>query len=267
MQYKDVARWRADRLTPERVTELRTFWLAELDGASSELPLTVDHPRPSVTEMNGTRLHLDVPVEVSAGLTALARRCAVTEFVIVRAALALLLCAQTGATDGVVGTYTRGRNRIDLEDSLGFYINTVPLRLRISLDQDLDTLLAESQRAALRAFAHEEHPYEWTMRDLGWVRGNDRPPLFDVMLAMDWDDEQDLPHQLRLVPQEIPRRSKEGDLLVVFIRTGDRLELQLTYDTAIFNAARAQRFASSLQSVLAAVVARMAPSDIVRAHA
>lgn len=189
-------------------------------------------------------------------MAALARACSVTEFVITSSALAVQLCAATGEPDVTVGTYTRGRNRVDLEDGIGFYINTVPLWLRLSPDADVRSLLTDAQRRALRAFEHEEYPYAWLMRDLGWERGPGHAPLFDVMVAMDqWHEAPDPGRTLRFESQELPRRSKEGDLLVVFGRTADHLELALTYDTYLFDAERIRCFARSLLGVLADMVA------------
>jgi amino acid adenylation domain-containing protein len=266
-QYKDVAYWRAARLTPERIDAHRRFWRAELEGASSLVALATDRPRPAIAALHGERIHLDVCEELTAGIAALARDCAVTEFVVARTALALALCAATGSTDVTVGTYTRGRNRTDVEDGIGFYIHTVPLRLRLSPDDDVRSLLAAAQRRALRAFEHEEHPYEWTMRELGWERGPDRAPLFDVMVAMDdLEDEPDTARTLRLEPRSLPRRSKEADLLVVFGRRARDIVLMVTYDTHLFGPERAQRFALSLRDVLADMVADR-PIDAILARA
>ncbi|HEV2638607.1 MAG TPA: amino acid adenylation domain-containing protein [Actinocrinis sp.] len=265
VQYKDYAHWRTTRLTPEAAEAHRRFWAAELDGATPSLPLPTDRPRPQTSALDGRRLYHDLPDEVAAGVTALARECAVTEFVVVRTALALALYAWTGQPDATVGTYTRGRNRADIEDGIGFYINTVPLRLTLPSDGDVRSLLAQAQRAVLRAFEHEDYPYEWTMNDLGWKRGPDRAPLFDVMVALDdWEEDPDQPHTIRLDAVDLPRRSKEGDLLVAFGKTAGRLQLVLTYDTHLFAAERAQRFASSLSDVLASMTGHCSIAEILK---
>lgn len=259
LQYKDAAHWRNQRLTPERIAEHRAFWRGQLDGASSIVPLQTDHPRPSVTALDGARLQLPLPVTLTRGIADLARQAQVTEFVVAGTAVALLLLAETGLSDVTLGTYTRGRNRTDLEDQIGFYINTVPLRLRLLHGDDVRSVLTRAQRDMLRAFEHEDYPYEWTMRELGWQRGPERSPLFDVMLAMDDGSEPAggsgaVRRILDFEPRELPRRSKEGDLLVVFGRTTDHLEVAVTYNVELFSAGSVRRFAARLREILEAMV-------------
>ncbi|MHB8144630.1 MAG: condensation domain-containing protein [Vulcanimicrobiaceae bacterium] len=170
-QYKEVARWRNERLTFDALDEHRRFWRAELAGASPSVGLATDNPRPEVAAFLGERLYVDVADDVAAGVYALARSASVTDFVVVWTALSLLLAAETSTDDVTIGTYTRGRNRTEFEDGVGFYINTVPLRMRVSPSVELRPLLAEAQRTVLRAFKHEGYPYELIMSDLGWHRG------------------------------------------------------------------------------------------------
>ena len=268
-QYKDAARWRRDRMTQERQLEHREFWSRELEGASSIVPLRTDRRRPPVAALTGARLRLPIGRALTERIAELASRHEVTEFVVARCAVALLLLAETGLTDVTIGTYTRGRNRVDLEDQIGFYINTVPLRLRLLPDDDVPCLLRRAQREVLRAFQHEEHPYEWTMRELGWARGPERSPLFDVMVAMDemggrTGVEAGRPRRLELEPLELPRRSKEGDLLFAFWRWADRLEIAVTYDTELFTPDRVRRFATGLRGTLEALVDERPIAEILK---
>jgi hypothetical protein len=98
------------------------------------------------------------------------------------------------------------------------------------------------------------------MRDLGWERGPDRSPLFDVMVALDRLDGAAEPDGARtkggvsFVTRELPRRSKAADRQFVFIRSAHGLELALTYNDEIFGAERAQGFLERLWSILDAMI-------------
>ncbi|MFE1872681.1 amino acid adenylation domain-containing protein [Streptomyces sp. NPDC059496] len=260
VQYKDVAAWRNERLTPELQRQHREFWKRELEDASPEVPLETDFPRPQVSALTGTRLRFPLPSDTAERFAGLANEQGVTEFVVARAAVGLLLLGETGRTNITLGAYTRGRNRLDLEDGIGFHINTVPLRFRLWPEDDVRSVLGRSQQDVLNAFQHEEYPYGWTMRDFGWVRGPDRSPLFDVMVAMDRLDEAAESDGARskggvsFVTQELPRRSKEANLQFVFIRSAHELELALTYNDEIFSAERAQGFLERLRSILDAMI-------------
>ncbi|MBT2674250.1 amino acid adenylation domain-containing protein [Streptomyces sp. ISL-14] len=256
-QFKDAAQWRNARMTGEREEQHRRFWTTELAGASSVVPLDTDRPRPARTSFPGGRVHHPV-TGLAARLADLASTHAVTEFVVAKTAVSLLLTAETGRDDITVGTYTRGRNRLDLEDQIGFHINTVPLRTRLQPDDTVASLLRTAQQDVLRAFQHEEYPYEWTMRDLGWERGPDRSPVFDVMVAMDLAEAPEPSgadgHRLEFERLALPRRSKEADLQFVFDRTADGgMEIAVTYNSELFDAARVERLAERLEDITAAL--------------
>lgn len=101
------------------------------------------------------------------------------------------------------------------------------------------------------------------MGDLDWHRGPDRTPLFDVMVAMEVGDSIRRPaHRLRLDPLALPRRAKEGDLLVVFERSAEHLRIGVAYDTALFTATRARGLAEGLCGVLAAMAEERTVAEI-----
>ncbi|MFF9346552.1 amino acid adenylation domain-containing protein [Streptomyces sp. NPDC014734] len=254
VQYKDVAQWRNTRMTGERAREHRDFWLQELAGASSFVPLATDGPRPARTAFAAGRLRRPVP-ELAPRLAGLAGGHGVTEFVVAKTAVSLLLLAETAVDDVTVGTYTRGRNRLDLENQSGFYINTVPLRTRLLPDRTVSSVLRTAQQDVLRAFQHEEYPYGWTMRDLGWERGPDRSPLFDVMVAMDLAETPEPlgadGHRVEFRRLALPRRAKEADLQFVFGRVPDGgMEIAVTYNSEIFGASRVERWAGRLEEIV-----------------
>lgn len=259
LQFKDIARWRNERMTPDRLVEHRQFWHDELDGASSFIPLVVDYVRPAVLDFAGERLCLDFPRALSDRIAALARENRVTEFLVAHCALTLLLASETGLTDLTIGTYTRGRNHVELEDQIGFFINTIPLRFRVIPGESVQRMIKRAQNTALQAIQHEEYPYEWIMKDLGWRRGVDHTPLFDVMIAMG-DTETDRrhctarKHCMTLERQELPRRAKEADQLYTFQRAADRLEVALTYNTKLFSPLSIRRRLGTLQTILEAMV-------------
>lgn len=254
VQYKDTAQWRNSRMAGERAREHREFWLQELAGASSFVPLATDRTRPARTAFAAGRLRRAVP-ELAPRLASLAGEHGVTEFVVAKTAVSLQLLAETGGSDVTVGTYTRGRNRLDLENQLGFYINTVPLRTRLQPDDTVASVLRTAQHDVLRAFQHEEYPYGWTMRDLGWERGPDRGPVFDVMVAMDMAEAPEPSgadaHQVEFRRLELPRRAKEADLQFVFDRApGGGMEIAVTYNSEIFDASRIERLARRLEETI-----------------
>ncbi|WP_437733201.1 amino acid adenylation domain-containing protein [Sorangium sp. So ce1335] len=267
VQAKDVASWRRRLLTPQQKSRHRAFWRSRLEGASSLISLPTDLERPRIATLNGVRLRVDVPDSWTSRLAALASELGITEFVVAHVAVSLMLLACTGGTDVTIGTYARGRERLELENQIGLYINTMPLRLRLGPEDEVRPLLVRAQKELLEAFEHQTYPYGWTMEDLGWRRGLERSPIFDVMIAFDdLDDDmkkrQDPGAALRFESLDLPRRSKEGDLLIVFMRTKGRLELMMTYNTDVFSPELARRYADRLVETLTDVLEARSLAEI-----
>lgn len=268
VQYKDTTQWRNARMTGDRLRKHRKFWLKELTGASSIVPLKTDWSRPARTALTGGRVRRQVP-NLASHLAGLAAGHGVTEFVVAKTAVSLLLLAETGTNDVTIGTYTRGRDRLDLENQLGNYINTVPLRTRLRADDTVASVLQTAQQNTLRAFLHQDYPYGWTMRDLGWQRGPDRSPLFDVMVAMDVAEAPTMTdasgHLLTLHRQETARRAKEADLLFVFDRTPDgMIDLEIIYNSEIFDVARVKNLAGWLEGIIGGLAGGQPLAEIMK---
>ncbi|MFE4972089.1 condensation domain-containing protein [Kitasatospora sp. NPDC056651] len=265
IQYKDAAAWRNGRLTAEARTGHREFWRRELSGLAHPVRVPADLPRPDVSALDGERLYLPLPADLAERFGALARRHSVTEFTVGWCAVALLL-ATTGVTDSLVGTYSLGRDRQEFEDQIGTFIGTVPLRLTVAADDEVPALLARAQQTILRAFEHDEYPYGEIMRDLGWQRGPERSPLFDVVVNLDqmesgWDAAP-AAATVDFVPRDIPRRAKQADLQFVFQRHADGLVLAMSYNTEIFSPNRAHLILRRLRAVLDAMTTARPISDI-----
>jgi amino acid adenylation domain-containing protein len=266
VQAKDVAAWQRQMLTQQQKNRYRAFWGSRLEGATSVIALHTDRDRPRIATLNGSRLRIPLPDSLTHQFAALAHELEITEFVVAQVAVSLLLLTCTGGTDITIGTYTRGRDRPELENQIGFYINTVPLRLRLRPEDELRILLVRAQKELLQAFEHQAYPYGWTMEDLGWHRGLDRSPLFDVMIAFDdLDDSEKHQHPdatLQFESVELPRRSKEADLLIAFEQIKDYLELYFTYNTDVFSPDLARRYAVRLREILTAMVEGRSISEI-----
>ncbi len=264
VQYADYTLWQRDRLGQESdagslAARQVDFWSDTLAGVPDHLELPADRPRPARASHRAAECSARVDRTVTAAIERCAREHRATPFMVVHAALAVLLSRLSGTGDVVVGSPVAGRGVRELDDLVGMFVNTLVLRTDIRSGEGFGALLDRVRATDLAAFEHADVPFERLVEVLSPARSEARHPLVQVMLVF-----QNLPMpQLRLpaltvAPLELPQTNSRFDLSVTVVGDEDGLDLRCCYATDLFDAATMTDFTDRLVRVLAEVTAESA---------
>ena len=256
VQYGDYAAWQQRALTPERRTELADWWRSTLSGQErAELPS--DRPRRPAPDGSGATVAVDLPADVTAQLTDLAWGARATPFIVVTAALTRLLGEATGQGDVTIGAIVSDRPHGALRDLIGFFVNTVPLRVDLSAPSlTFRQALTATREAWLAADAHQDAPFEEIVGALRAGSDPGRHPLFDVAVNHGGDHttltgRQDAPVWWRPGVPETAR----FDLSLTTMVVDGRLRATFLYLPDLFDrgpiAALAERYVRLLEHAIA----------------
>src|SRR6202020_1289333 len=145
---------------------------------------------PPVADLQGATVEVDWPAEWQQRVAAVAREHNATSFMVVQAALAVLLSKISASSDVAVGFPIAGRRDPALDDLVGFFVDTLVLRVELSDDGNFDDVLAQVRARSLAAYEHQDVPFEVLVERLNPTRSLTHHPLVQVLLA--W---QNLPGQ------------------------------------------------------------------------
>ncbi|HYG65719.1 MAG TPA: amino acid adenylation domain-containing protein, partial [Thermoanaerobaculia bacterium] len=184
VQYADFAVWQRAWLAGEELERQLAFWRAQLSGAPTSLDLPGDRPRPAQASHRGARRGRRLPAALEAGLRRFGREQGTTLFMNLLAAAGALLGRWVGQRDLVLGTPIAGRNRLEVERLIGFFVNTLPLRVDLSDGPDFEHLVRRVREMALAAYEHQDLPFEKLVEELRVERNLGHSPLFQAMLSL-----------------------------------------------------------------------------------
>ena len=191
------------------------------------------------------------------GLRALSQRHGVTLFMTLLAGWSALLSRLSGQSDLVIGTSVANRPRSELESLIGFFANTLALRVRLEDDPSVAELLRQIRTTTLEAYAHQDAPFAQVVEALQPPRSLSYNPIFQVMLAFDnapGERALSLPG-LKVSEFEPAQTSAKFDLTLSLRDVGQSIEGVLEYATDLFDRASIERMGGHLLSLLDAMVA------------
>ncbi|RVW00087.1 non-ribosomal peptide synthetase, partial [Rhodococcus spongiicola] len=267
VQYADYALWQREILGSEDdansvVSSQARYWAEHLAGLPDQLDLPTDRIRPAQQSFRGAHVEFEISPEVHQALTELAHTHRASLFMVVHAALSVLLSRMAGTSDIAIGTPVAGRGEQALDDLVGMFVNTLVLRTDVEQDARFTEVLAHARDAALGAFAHSDIPFERLVEIINPARSTARHPLVQVMLSFEnlGPTHLDL-HGLTLDQVDLDTEVAKFDLQFTFRESIDEngtaqgMAAGFTYATDLFDESTVRALTVRFGRVLEAVVA------------
>ncbi len=184
VQYADYAVWQAALLDDGAgiAGPQRDYWTRQLDGLAGESGLRPDFPRPGALSGAGEVVEFGLGSATREKLSALNRGLGITEFMLLQAAVAVVLHKAGGGSDIPIGTPVAGRSESHLDQLIGFFINILVLRNDLRGNPTLREVLQRTRAMALAAYAHQDLPFDQLVDAVRPARSLSRNPLFDVVV-------------------------------------------------------------------------------------
>jgi len=253
IQYGDYAAWQQARLQGAELDRQMVFWEAQLAGSGEPLDLPIDKPRPDFQTHAGKSRHFQLDPLTVTRADALAREVEATRFMVHLTGLTVLLGRLARADDIAIGTPVANRSRPELEGLIGFFVNTLVIRSRLDDDPDFNTLLARTKQTVLSAFDHADIPFEKLIERLHPRRDLSTSPIFQVMYSLVEQREEQKPlpmGPLTLTPEPYRDEIAQYDLSIMIVSRPQRTELQINYNTDLFEDATIEAMARSYTNIL-----------------
>ncbi len=260
LQYADYAAWHREWLASDEAGEQMRWWLETLAGTPTTIELPLDRPRPAVAGTAGAFYRFALPPALSAQVGELARGHGATLFMVGLAAFGAVLGRMSGQHDLLIGTPFAGRPRSELGGLVGFFVNTLPIRLRLASPAGAPALRFDQLLAAVRALAtaavdHQMVPLEQLIDRLKVERTLAHNPLFQVLFtAQDADDLELALPGLAVTPLDVETAIARLDMSFGLRQERDWISGSVEYRTDLFDAATIERLVADFEAVLAAAV-------------
>ncbi len=255
IQYADFASWQRQWMTGHVLEKHLNYWKKELSGILPKLELPMDRPRPLVQTFNGNTEHFKVGVHITQELKLLCQRTGTTLFMNLFSSFAILLFRYTNQEDIVIGTPIANRSRKEIEPLIGFFVNTLPLLINLSGNPTFLKLLKRVRRTTLKAYNHQDLPFEKLVDEIKLERDLSRNPLVQVMFILQ-NVEQDKLEQTDIIiePMEIERLTAKFDITLSMAETGDGLSGSLEYKSDLFDNTTIKRMIGHFCHLLEGIV-------------
>jgi non-ribosomal peptide synthetase component F len=256
LQYKDFSQWQNNLLQSETIKKQEVYWLDRFKGKLPDITIAADYPRPGKRSTEGDRVDFTIDGPLYQRLDKLALQTEATIYMILMAAVNILIAMYTDLEDIIIGFPTAGRSHTELENVLGMFVNMLPLRNFPAPGKTVAAFLNEVKRNLLEAYENQDYLFEDLVTKLKIKRDLSKNPLFDFVFAMDSGDSA-LPEtgDFLITAESYAKIDSAARFdLTLFARPFEKgLTYSLRYSTALYKKETIERTVTNFKEILSQV--------------
>ena len=256
IQYADYAVWQRQHLTEEKIRNQCDYWRNQLADAPLVHSLPLDSERPMRMLHRGASYKCSLPATVVEKLNAVASRHGMTLFMLIHAALGLLVTRHSNGKEAMIGTPVANRLNWQLEPLIGFFVNTLALRTRIEEASSIEDYLRHVREVNVAAQSNQDIPFDMLLEQLKIPRSMSHAPVFQITLSMHNMGNAALEQgPFTVEPRAVGAEFAQYDLTLHASAGRDGLDLSWNYDAALFEPRTIERYSRHLNTILSALIA------------
>ncbi len=260
IHYKDYAAWQQKTLKndTDKGHPSKDYWLDQFNSELPVLNLPLDKQRPAIQTFNGGAVTTVLNKETVEQLKQVGKETGATLFMSLLASVNVLLHKYSSQSDIVIGSPIAGRDHSDLNDQIGFYLNTIALRNKVNPKDGFKALLQSVKNNVLNAYEHQNYPFDELVEHLDLQRNMSRNPLFDVWLVLhnveDVNGSEGF-EGVQITPYEIEGKTviSKFDLSFSFTEIKDEINVVIEYNSDLFLPTTVERLSSHLTQLIQSV--------------
>ena len=246
VQYKDYAAFQNVKLTSGGFQKQKSYWLKQFENEVPKLELTTNTKEVEHYPYQGMTKKFVFSKEETTVLTQAAQANEKTLFMVLLSSVYTLLYRYTNQEKIVIGTPVAGRNHKDLENQIGFYVNTLPLLVELEGRDTIMGVLDKVKKCCLDAFENQDFPFDLLVDELKLERDLSKNPLFNVLVAMQentlYDEQLYFFEGLKHSAYELDKQVCSFDLSVEFVNKNGQVEAKVLFNNDRFDEAWADQF-------------------------
>jgi len=236
IQYKDFANWQQENLQSEAQQEAEAYWKSQFSGELPVLELPTQKKRPLLKTSKGKTYVTYIDTATTSALKDFSNKNEGSLFMGLITAMNTLFYRFTSQNDFIIGSPSAGREHVQLENQIGFYLNTIALRNQVAKEDSFRSLFSKVRATTFGAYKHQQYPFDQLVEELQLKRDNSRNPIFDVMLLLQNFNE----NASKVVIENTEEITSQGegfckyDFLFTFQEIGDYLSMEVNFNKDVY---------------------------------